>query len=116
MANRVVMDAFSARDSVTYCIVTPWECRIATVIDAICMPLLTAAVANPRRRLWMVALPYPNTGAYSLSLFAMYAAVMGTTLPFFSCASSGLCIVNFSPTPNLSRTTIFSYSANDISW
>ena len=34
IANLVVIDAFSAIDKETYCNVTPWECRIAIVIDA----------------------------------------------------------------------------------
>ena len=34
MANLVVIEAFSAKDKEMYCIVTPWECRIAMVIDA----------------------------------------------------------------------------------
>ena len=33
IANLVVIDAFSARDNATYCIVTPWECRIAIVME-----------------------------------------------------------------------------------
>ena len=63
IANLVVIAALSARGSEMYCIVTPWECLIAIVIAAMWTPLLTAAVAKPRRRLWMVALYQPNVGA-----------------------------------------------------
>ena len=31
----MVIEAFSARESATYCIVTPWERRIAMQMDAI---------------------------------------------------------------------------------
>ena len=47
----------------TYCIVIPCECRMAIVILAMCIPLLTAAVANPLRRLCKVAFCQPNFGA-----------------------------------------------------
>ena len=33
IANLVVIEAFSARVNATYCIVTPWECRIAIVME-----------------------------------------------------------------------------------
>ena len=63
IANLVVMVAFSSMDNDTYCIVTPCECRMAIVILAMCIPLLTAAVANPLRRLCKVAFCQPNFGA-----------------------------------------------------
>ena len=56
MANRVVNAARSAIDKAMYCIVTPCECRMAIVILAMCSPHLTAAVAKPLLRLWIVAL------------------------------------------------------------
>ena len=56
MANLVVNAALSANDKAIYCIVTPCECLIAIVILAMCSPHLTAAVAKPRLRLWIVAL------------------------------------------------------------
>ena len=67
IANLVVIEAFSAIDSDIYCIVTPCEWRIAIVIDAMWTPHLTAAVANPLRRLCIVALNHPKTPANRLS-------------------------------------------------
>ena len=63
MANRVVTVALSAIDKSTFCIVTPCECRMAIVILAMWSPHLTAAVAKPLLRLWIVALDQPNIGA-----------------------------------------------------
>ena len=63
IANLVVMNALSSKDNDTYCIVTLCECRMAIVILAMCIPLFTAAVANPLRRLCKVAFRKPNLGA-----------------------------------------------------
>ena len=53
--------ALSDKVNVTYCSVTPCECHIAKYNVAICSPLRTAAVAKPRRRLWIVAYPHFNS-------------------------------------------------------
>ena len=45
---------------------------------AMCTPLLTAAVANPLRRLCNVALYQPNMGTYLLYILDMKLPVMGT--------------------------------------
>ena len=66
MANLVVMEAFSGIDNLTYCMVTPCECRMAMVMEAMWTPLLTIAVAKPLLRLCIVALNQPSPGAYIL--------------------------------------------------
>ena len=80
-ASLVVNTALSARGNATYCIVMPREWRIAMEIFAMWSPHRTAAVANLRRRLWIVALPHCNTGAYFMSILAMKLAVIGTIFP-----------------------------------
>ena len=92
-----MIEAFSAIDNETYCIVTPWECRIAIVIDAIWIPHLTMAVAKPLLRLWIVALYHPSCGAKDLSILAMKAPVLGTILLWLLRTSSGLAREIFSP-------------------
>ena len=67
IANLVVIEAFSAIDRDMYCILTPCDWRSAIVIDAMWTPHLTAAVANPLRRLCIVALNHPKTPANCLS-------------------------------------------------
>ena len=96
MANRVVIDVFSAKPSATYCMVTPCKCRIAIVMYAIWIPLLTAAVAKQRQRLCMVALCQPKTGAKTLSILVMKVPVMGTTLPRLIRTNNGLFTDNLS--------------------
>ena len=114
MTNRVVIDTFSAKPSVMYCMVTPCECRIAIVIYAIWIPFVTAAVANPRLRLCIVALCHPNTGAKILSILAMKALVMGTTLHCFIRTNNGLITYNLSLRLKRRLTITFNHFTKDM--
>ena len=74
---------------------------MAMQMDAICIRLRTAAVGNPRLRLWIVALSHPRIGAYLPSIAAMNCAVIGTSFPLFSRTKIGLRTDNSLDPPRL---------------
>ena len=87
---------------------------MAMDILAICSPQRTAAVANPRLQLWIVAFPHFRIGEYFLSISDMKLPVIGTIFPRRSRTSRGLSRVRRSCLIERSLTTTFIHLTNDI--
>ena len=85
--------------------------RIAMHMLALWMPQRTAAVANPRRRLCIVAINHPNPGALRIFVLAIKAPVIGTNPSFPLRTRRG---VKTSPLFSLKLTVICIQTTNDM--